>query len=174
MKNLTKEDLENIRKNPLMQFAIACYGEDLDELINKAEKELEEKEQKISDSKMSTDDIVEKLKNAGFKELKQEPIKKEYEAPKCEIKQFLMSKEQFVKFINNYVELINNLSKLSYMYGISFDVAKCNFNFAATISEIIWDFVRLIFGDDNADDIADFVYGNSNFDSAENLYDELV
>ena len=35
-------------------------------------------------------------------------------------------------------------------------------------------FVRIIFGDDNADDIADFIYGNSNFDSAEQLYEELL
>ena len=34
--------------------------------------------------------------------------------------------------------------------------------------------MRIIFGDENAEDIADFVFGNSNFDDVKSLYDELV
>lgn len=196
----TKEELEELRKDPLMQFIASIFGTNLDNLVEGAKKELEEEEkidkinkelksefEKCSKQIHNSNDIKSKLEEALRKMEKDGLIhdlhinnqsiqnkKKEYESPKCETKSFIMSKEQFVKFVNKYIELVNNLSKLSYLFGISFDVANCNFNFASTISEIIWDFVRLIFGDDNADDIADFIYGNSNFDSAEKLYDELV
>lgn len=185
----TKEELEELRKDPLMQFIASLFGTNLDDVVEGAKKELEEEEKKnkINEKTNEIEDIKSKLeKNLRKMEkdglihdlhINNQPVqnkKREYETPKCEVKSFIMSKEQFVKFVNKYIELVNSLSKLSYLFGISFDVAKCNFNFASTISEIIWDFVRLIFGDDNADDIADFIYGNSNFDSAEKLYDELV
>lgn len=196
----TKEELEELRNDPLMQFIAGLFGTDLNDIVESAKKELEEQKkndvisektkdiinafkEKQSNTQTSTSKLEEtlhKMEKDGLisnLHINNQPIqnkKKEYEAPKCDVKSFIMSKEQFVKFINKYTELVNSLSKLSYLFGISFDVAKCNFNFASTISEIIWDFVRLIFGDDNADDIADFIYGNSNFDSAEKLYDELV
>ena len=200
----TKEELEELRKDPLMQFMASIFGTDLNDLISDAKMKLEEEEnknkinqktndilnafkEKKSEHSDKNENITSKLEETLRKMEKEglihdlhinnQPVqdkKKVYEAPKCEIKSFIMSKEQFVKFVNKYTELVNNLSKLSYLFGISFDFAKCNFNFASTVSEIIWDFVRLIFGDDNADDIADFIYGNSNFDSAEKLYDELV
>lgn len=200
----TKEELEELRKDPLMQFIASIFGTNLDDVVDGAKKELEEEEKKnkinqrtneilnaFKEKKSEHSDKNENVKSKLEETLRKmekdglihdlhinnQPIqnkKKEYEAPKCEVKSFIMSKERFVKFVNKYTELVNSLSKLSYLFGISFDVAKCNFNFASTISEIIWDFVRLIFGDDNADDIADFIYGNSNFDSAEKLYDELI
>jgi len=200
----TKEELEALRNDPLMQFVASLFGTNLDDVVEGAKKELEEEENKnkinqktneilnaFKEKKSEHSDKNENVKSKLEETLRKmekdglihdlhinnQPIqnqKKAYEAPKCEVKSFIMSKEQFVKFVNKYTELVNNLSKLSYLFGISFDVAKCNFNFASTISEIIWDFVRLIFGDDNADDIADFIYGNSNFDSPEKLYDELV
>lgn len=200
----TKEEFEALRNDPLMQFIASLFGTNLNDLIEDAKKELEEEENKnkinqktneilnaFKEKKSERSNEVEDIKSKLEKSLRKmekdglihnlridnQPIqnkKKEYEAPKCEVKSFIMSKEQFVKFVNKYTELVNNLSKLSYLFGISFDFAKCNFNFASTVSEIIWDFVRLIFGDDNTDDIADFIYGNSNFDSAEKLYDELI
>lgn len=200
-----KEELEELRNDPLMHFIASLFGTNLDDVIDNAKKELDEEQKKNDSINNTTKDIIKafKEKNPNVKNTTEycaskleetirkmekdglinnlridnepNPIqKKVYEAPKCEVKSFTMSKEQFVKFVNKYTELVNNLSKLSYLFGISFDVAKCNFNFASTISEIIWDFVRLIFGDDNTDDIADFIYGNSNFDSPEKLYDELT
>ena len=200
----TKKELEELRKDPLMQFIANIFGTDLNDVVDNAKKELEEEENK-NKINQKTNEILNAFKekksehsdkNENVKSRIEETLRKMekdglihnlrinnqpvqdkktvYEAPKCEVKSFIMSKEQFVKFVNKYIELVNNLSKLSYLFGISFDFAKCNFNFASTVSEIIWDFVRLIFGDDNADDIADFVYGNSNFDSPEKLYDELV
>ena len=200
----TKEELEELRKDPLMQFVASIFGTNLNDVVDNAKKELEEEENKnkinqktneilnafkeknfersneVEDIKSKLEETLRKMEKDGLIHdvyINNQPVqdkKKVYEAPKCEVKSFIMSKEQFVKFVNKYTELVNNLSKLSYLFGISFDFAKCNFNFASTVSEIIWDFVRLIFGDDNADDIADFIYGNSNFDSPEKLYDELV
>ena len=200
----TREELEELCKDPLMQFIASIFGTNLNDVIDNAKKELEEEENK-NKINQKTNEILNAFKekksehsdkNENVKSRLEETLRKMekdglihdlhinnkpvqdnktvYEAPKCEVKSFIMSKEQFVKFVNKYTELVNSLSKLSYLFGISFDFAKCNFNFASTVSEIIWDFVRLIFGDDNADDIADFIYGNSNFDSPEKLYDELV
>ena len=200
----TKEELEELRKDPLMQFMASLFGTDLNDLINDAKMELEEEENK-NNINQKTNGILNAFKEKNFKRsnevedikskleknlrkmekdglihnlhINNQPIqnkKREYEVPKCEVKSFIMSKEQFVKFINNYIELINNVAKSRYLFGVSFDNADCRYNIAEAIRGIIWDFVRLIFGDDNADDIADFVYGNSNFDSPEKLYDELV
>ncbi len=186
---LTKENLEELRKDPLMRFIASTFGEDLDKLVDNSLKEIEEKERaeqikntseeslkKAKDAQATINDIKKALEHAGFKEFKEEQQKqkKEYEAPKVETHSFIMSKEQFVQFCKQYSDLINHLSKLRYIYGISFDDASAQFNFEHAVSTIVWDFVRLIFGDDNADDIADFLYGNSNFDSAEELYEELV
>ena len=103
-----------------------------------------------------------------------EPEKKKYEAPKSETQPFLMSEKDFEKFIDNYRELQTAINKIEYLFGINFDESGSGFSFPSTVNEIIWDFVRIIFGDENADDIADFLYGNSNFDSAKDLYEELV
>jgi hypothetical protein len=200
----TKEELDALRNDPLMQFISSLFGTNLNDVVDGAKKELEEEENK-NKINQKTNDILNAFKekksehsdkNENVKSRLEETLRKmekdglihnlcinnqpvqdkkrEYEAPKCEVKSFIMSKEQFVKFINNYIELINNVAKSRYLFGVSFDNADCRYNIAEAIRGIIWDFVRLIFGDDNADDIADFVYGNSNFDSPEKLYDELV
>lgn len=200
----TKEELEELRKDPLMQFIASISGADLNDLINDAKMELEEEEnnnkinqktneilnafkEKKSEHSDKNENVMSRLEETLRKmekdglihnlHIDNQPIqnqKKTYEVPKCEVKSFIMSKEQFVKFINSYIELINNVAKSRYLFGVSFDNADCRYNIAEAIRGIIWDFIRLIFGDDNADDIADFVYGNSNFDSPEKLYDELV
>ena len=200
----TKEELEEFRKDPLMQFVASIFGLNFDDVVEGAKKELEEEEnknkinqktneilnafkEKKSEHSDKNENIKSKLEEALRKmekdglihdlHINNQPVqdkKKVYEAPKSEVKSFIMSKEQFVKFINNYIELIDNVAKSRYLFGVSFDNANCRYNIAEAIRGIIWDFVRLIFGDDNADDIANFVYGNSNFDSPEKLYDELV
>lgn len=200
----TKEELEELRKDPLMQFVASIFGTNLNDVVDNAKKELEEEENKnkinqktneilnaFKERKSERSDKNENVKSKLEETLRKmekdglihdlhinnQPVqdkKKVYEAPKYEVRPFIMSKEQFVKFINNYIELINNIAKSRYLFGVSFDNSDCRYNIAEAIRGIIWDFVRLIFGDDNADDIADFVYGNSNFDSPEKLYDELV
>lgn len=100
--------------------------------------------------------------------------KKEYVKPEAKPQSFLMSASQLDCFIKAYTELIEKEKKLSYLYGVEFNDGESGFGFPNKINEIIWNFVRIIFGDDNANDIADYIFGNSNFDSVEALYDELV
>jgi DNA-binding PadR family transcriptional regulator len=100
--------------------------------------------------------------------------KKEYVKPEAKPQPFLMSASQLDRFVKAYRELIENEKKLSYLYGIEFNDGESGFGFPSKINEIIWNFVRIIFGDENAEDIADYIFGNSNFDSVEALYDELV
>lgn len=189
---ITKENLEELRKDPLMRIIANLFVTDLDELVDNAEKELAEAEkeekskfEKTQEEKVTAQTFDElagkigealratKVERVNSNETK-ESVKKPYEAPNAEVRTFVMSKEQFVEFTKLYTELINAESKLSYLYGISFENMGSQFNFANSVSKIIWNFVRIIFGDENADDIADFLYGNSNFDSAEQLYEELV
>lgn len=196
----TKEELDQFKNDPFMRFVAGLFGTDINEIVESAKKELdeEEKNNKINEivneckkyasgssdknenvesrlketlRKMEDDGLIDNLRVDG------KPIqnqKKEYDSPKASVSNFIMSKKQFTDFVKKYTELINSASKLSYLYGISFDNAGSQFNFANAVTTIIWDFVRIIFGDDNADDIADFIYGNSNFDSAEQLYEELL
>ena len=85
-----------------------------------------------------------------------------------------MTAEQLDDFINTYSALIEAEKRLSYLYGMEFNEGDSGFGFPSKINEIIWNFVRIIFGDDNAEDIADYIFGNSNFDNVKSLYDELV
>lgn len=100
--------------------------------------------------------------------------KKEYVKPEAKEQSFLMNAEQLKTFIDNYRSLIEAEKKLSYLYGVELHDSESGFSFPGKINEIIWDFMRIIFGDENAEDIADYIFGNSNFDSVESLYEELV
>lgn len=100
--------------------------------------------------------------------------KKEYVKPEAKSQPFLMSASQLDRFVKAYRELIENEKKISYLYGVEFNDGESGFGFPSKINEIIWNFVRIIFGDENAEDIADYIFGNSNFDSVEALYDELA
>lgn len=100
--------------------------------------------------------------------------KKEYVKPEAKVQPFLMNTEQLEKFITDYSELIENEKRLSYIYGIEFKDGNSGWGFTSKINEIIWDLIRIIFGDENAEDIADYIFGNSNFDSVKRLYDELI
>ena len=196
----TKEELDQFKNDPFMRFVAGLFGADINDIVEDAKKELdeEEKKNKINETvnkfkendsersdknkniesklketlcKMEGDGLIDNLRVDGKPVQSQ---KKEYDSPKSSVSNFIMSKKQFTDFVKKYTELVNSASKLSYLYGISFDNASSQFNFANAVTTIIWDFVRIIFGDDNADDIADFIYGNSNFDSAEQLYEELL
>lgn len=100
--------------------------------------------------------------------------KKEYQKPTVKTQPFLMSAEQLEKFINDYSELVENEKRLNYVYGIEFKDGNSGWGFPSKINEVIWDLIRIIFGDENAEDIADYIFGNSNFDDVKSLYEELV
>lgn len=196
----TKEELDQFKNDPFMRFVAGLFGADINDIVEDAKKELDEEEKKNkinevvneckkyasgrSDKNENTEsrlkETLRKMEEDGLinnLRVDDKPVqsqKKEYDSPKANFSNFIMSKKQFTDFVKKYTELVNSASKLSYLYGISFDNASSQFNFANAVTTIIWDFVRIIFGDDNADDIADFIYGNSNFDSAEQLYEELL
>ena len=100
--------------------------------------------------------------------------KEEYVKPETETYPFLMTPEQLEDFINNYRSIIEAEKKLNYLYGIELHDGESGFSFPGKINQIIWDFVRIIFGDENAEDIADYIFGNSNFDNVKSLYEELI
>lgn len=87
---------------------------------------------------------------------------------------FVMTKEDFVKFIGLYKELMNSFAKVKHIFGVDFNANGANWSFYDKTNEIIWGLLGCIFGKDNLDDISDFCFGDSNFDSAEQLYDELT
>ena len=196
----TKEELDQFKNDPFMRFVAGLFGTDINEIVEDAKKELDEEEKKnkinevVNECKKYASGRSDKNENAEsrlketLRKMEEDGLinnlrvddklvqsqKKEYDSPKASVSNFIMSKKQFTDFVKKYTELVNSASKLSYLYGISFDNAGSQFNFTNAVTTIIWDFVRIIFGDDNADDIADFIYGNSNFDSAEQLYEELL
>ena len=85
-----------------------------------------------------------------------------------------MNASQLEKFIKTYRELLDTEKKLSYLYGIEFTDGESGFGFPSKVNEMVWNFVRIICGDENAEDIADYVFGTSNFDNVKSLYEELV
>ena len=87
---------------------------------------------------------------------------------------FVMSKEQFVKFINDYQDLMNAFAKMKHIFGVDLNADGANWSFYDKTNHIIWSLLSCIFGKDNLDDISAFCFGDSNFDSAEQLYDELT
>lgn len=193
---ITKENLEKLRNEPLMKLVTSMFQWDLDEMINYAKKELEKKEDsKIEDSeiKEKTSSLASKIKDTLDKmeadgKLKSytNGIEKYYYTPDEKVSsnteehgteqatpEFVMSKEQFVKFCRDYRDLVAAKNRLNYIFGIDVGDEGSGFSFSGKVQEIIWDLIEIIFGEDNRDDIADFIYGNSNFDTAGDLYEEL-
>lgn len=194
----TKEQLENLKNDPMLNNFARMFGLDLNKIIEEEKKALDEK---INEAKQFHDTVgnilddmvkegtltceektengvttkyyhtVDKKVEEPKKEIKP---KKEYSKPDTKTQSFLMSASQLEKFIKEYSELVETIKKISYLYGIEFNDGGSGFGFPSKINNIIWNFVRIIFGDENAEDIADYVFGTSNFDNVKSLYDELV
>ena len=198
---ITKEGLEELRKSPFAEFMCNLMGLDLDDVVAAGYEELKKNEKPVEKTKESEKDgfsdmikkVLDDMEREGtiksFEKngekyyysasLKEPPIphkeeKKEYVKPESKERSFLMTESQLEKFIKAYRELLDAEKKLSYMFGIEFGDGGSGFSFTSKVNDIIWNFVRIIFGDENADDIADYIFGSSNFDSVKNLYEELV
>ena len=184
----SRKDLEELRKDPMSRHLAGLMGINLDKEIDNMLREMDAKSKAgpfdVKSMINSLDDLVKQgvldcEERDGVKhysthvEIPKEPtpVNNEEDAEKAS---FLMNVEQLEKFVRNYRELIAAQKKLGYMYGIKFDEGESGFGFPSKADEIIWDLIRIIFGEENREDIADFVCGNSNFDSVEALYDELV
>lgn len=196
----TKEDVETFKNDPMINSLAKLFGVDLNEFVglekNPINAEIKEAERFQNNIHRHLNDMVkdgtltceEKTENGvtrryyypadnKSKEVKNEQSnksKKEYEKPEVKKLPFLMTASQLEKFVKAYTELIEAEKKLSYLYGIELHDGESGFGFTSKVNEIIWNFVRIIFGDENADDIADYIFGNSNFDNVKSLYDELT
>ena len=110
-----------------------------------------------------------------YHSVKPEEVKKEEkQEPVAESNDFLMSKADFVKFVEHYRDLMNAFAKIKHIFGVDFNADSANWTFYDKVNDIIWDLIKIIFGEDNLEDICNFCFGTSNFDSAEELYDELT
>lgn len=208
----TKEQLDQLSKDPFAKRLAAMMGLDLDRVIKEEKEAIEDEERKkekvppqweelreafksldkavgerldqlVKEGKLTCEEVVEdgvtkKYYKSVDEGKKQEPKateeKKEYNKPTATEQPFLMNQEQLENFINKYRALIEARKKVEYLFGIKFEDGGSGFDFTSKVNEIIWDFVRVIFGDENAEDIVDYVFGNSNFDSVERLYNELT
>ena len=182
----TRKELEELRSNEFAKDFASMFGFDLNKLVDDELKDLpKETEDFMNEFDKNINDIHSKLdKMVVDSKQKKETVNgvtyyhnvqpEQVTKPEEEKSNFVMSKEKFVKFVKDYQELVSAKNKLEYLFGIELEDAPSGFSFVGKIQDIIWDFIAIIFGEDNRDDIADFVYGNSNFDSAEQLYDELL
>ena len=151
------ERLEEMRKDPAMRFIAKALRLNLDELIDGAIKEAEDKS-KSDELCMDSSSEVDPPCAADLKD--------------DQGKSFLLSKDELEEFVKKYLELENTFKKLDYAYGIDMN-SKPN-SIYVKYNELIWNLIKKIFGSDNADEIADFVFDNSKYDSIEALYEELI
>lgn len=204
MKEINKELLERLREDEFSRRIASYFDLDLDRMINDVLEDIKKKEKidrrakeivEESTKKSNTNTPnLDKIIAKALDELEKEGVvrsekhngekyyyadkKKPYEAPKAEVIEekpnFAMSYEQFKKFIEDYSAVLNAVKKIDYFYGVKLDNTGSGFTLSGKVSEIIWDLIRIIFGEENREDIADYLYGNSNFDSPKALYNELT
>lgn len=140
-----------MRKDPEMKLMSKLLGFKLDDLVDAIKKDyLENKESNKEDEQSKSDET--------------------YITPTT--KEFLLSKTDLESFINKYLALENMFKKLNYAFGI--DLNSNTNSIYTKYNELVWDLMRAIFGEENCEDILDYVFDNSNFDSVESLYNELT
>ena len=200
----TKEQLEGFKKDPLMNFFANLLGTSMEEIVNEAEKEKshikEEMPEAPAEPEIDEDEKLQKKIEAFFDKMVKDgkaTRKVENGHPHYSVKMnnewdtstttpeelveepenegdtsFSMSKEDLKEFITDYTKLENTFRKLEHTYGI--DLNANADSIYTQYNAIVWSLIEKIFGQDNRDDIADYVFGDSNFDSVEDLYEELV
>ena len=198
----TKEQLEGFRKDPLMNFFANLLGTSMEEIVNEAEKEKshikKEMPEAPTESEIDEDEKLQKKIDAFFDKMVKDgkaTRKVENGHPHYSIKtddgwnnsttapeelveepteevSFSMSKDELAKFITDYTKLENTFRKLEHTFGI--DLNANADSIYTQYNAIVWNLIEKIFGEDNRDDIADYVFGDSNFDTIDDLYEELV
>lgn len=199
----TKEELGEFKKDPLMNFLAELLGTSMDEVIKNAEIEtakmepIEPKkqyEEPKTEVREDDDEIGKRIKSFFDKmvnegkatatvengqphySIKMDNEYKEPEPPEELIEDngtsFSMSKEELEEFIKNYTKLENTFRKLEHTFGI--DLNANGDSIYTQYNSIVWNLIEKIFGEDNREDIVDYCFGDSNFDTVEDLYEELV
>lgn len=151
----TEEEIAQVRNDKMLRNLANLFGVDFDKVLEEAIKDAEAMDEPTPTAKEGE-------------------THKEYVKPEAKTQPFLMNAEQLKKFIKDYKTLVEAEKKMKYLYGVDFQEGGSGFSFPTKVNEIVWGLMRIIFGDENAEDIADYIFGNSNFDNVESLYDELV
>jgi len=183
--NLTKEDLKAMKEDKAMRLLASLFGINFDKFIKDVEESSKEECPKEECSKPTTseprfvktvsepavpaEDPNELLENSDerewFRSLRGDE-ESNYES------NFSMDCEELKTFIKDYTKLDSTFHKLEHTYGIDLNAGPNSIY--AQSNKIIWDLIGNIFGSDNRDDIADYIFGDSNFDTVEDLYEELI
>ena len=195
---VTKEQLEELRNDPVTKRLASFLGLDLDKEIDEFKAKSKPEEATFCPHRVDPfgnmlEDVQKNIENGlaaleakgKIKSYEKDGVKYYYtpeekskeiveETKKEPAHTFVMSKEDFVTFCKDYRQLIEAKNKLNYLFGIDITDDRSGFSFAGKVQEIIWSLINVIFGEDNRDDIANFIYGNSNFDNPADLYEELL
>lgn len=160
MKEFTKDDINELRKASVMKRMMAdVFGLDLDAILDKIESEINEKEPNEQTGELQQNNETYITPEANVKQIK----------PKLG-----MTYLEFESFINDFETLISSVKKVDYIYGINLTDTSNPTGISGKVSDVIWALVRALFGEENAEDIADYLYGNSNFDTPKDLFEELI
>lgn len=91
-------------------------------------------------------------------------------------KEFLIKEKGLEHLVNELDELEKKYRKLKHNYGIDLNNAPASKESIYNMyNKIIWKLIMIIFGDDNASKIEDFVYGGtSEYASVHDLYKSFV
>lgn len=196
----TKKELEELRNDPIAQFVAALLGTTTDEVIKDAEKEMsrtqepkkvkEEPKVETEEDKMGKrikaffDKMVEDGKATATVEdghphysikmddTYKDPAPAEELVEEDENTSFSMTEKQLEEFVRDYTDLENTFKKLEHTYGIDLDAGPKSIY--SQYNNIVWNLIGCIFGDENREDIVDYCFGDSNFDTVDDLYEELV
>ena len=194
---------QGMKRDPLSSLFTDLFVTTLGELLENAEKEKESHANKIAEAKAEPkpvsgndeEDFGKRIKSF-FDRMVEEgkatatvedghphysiKMDKDYEEPEpaeALVEEdngtsFSMSKEELAEFVRDYTKLENTFRKLEHAYGIDMNASADSIY--VQYNELVWTLIGKIFGEDNRDDIADYCFGNSNFDTVEDLYEELV
>lgn len=190
-------DVDKLSSDPFATFFFNVLGIDKDKFLEEAKKTLKDNAAKQEEQKNVADQIQQELdkyekegliERCGLTEngevlyrftekapVQENSPKKPYMPPQTSVTpSFVMPCAGLKEFINEYMALESKIKKLKYVYGVDFGVDGTEGSIHTEYNNIIWKLMRLIFGDENASDIVDYCYGNSNFDNVESLYNELT
>ena len=199
----TKEELEEFKRDPLMNFLAKILGTSMDEIVSTAEKDEKSRTEKniepkkkyeAPEAEVENDEIGKRIKRF-FDNMVEDgkatatiedghphysiKMDNDYTEPESQEKlveddgtSFSMTKEELENFINDYRDADSTIRKIEHAYGI--DLRENEKSPYYKYNEIIWNLIETIFGSDNREDIADYIFGDSNFYTVEDLYEELV
>lgn len=181
--------MDKFAKDPFTAFMGALFGVPFEKLCAEAERNAKASKE-VKEDEVKKDELDEKLKSF-FERLSKAEIESEKAEPKYTIKtddkfeevhpddlvdddstSFSMSKADLAEFVSSYTKLENTFRKLEHTYGI--DLNANADSIYTQYNAIVWNLIEKIFGEDNRDDIADFCFGDSNLDTVDDLYEELV